>query len=174
MRDVITRAPGDSRIRIGITGHMNLSDATTALVARHISQVLVPLAPDGIVGVSCLARGADSIFAAQVLEAGGELEVILPASSYRVTKVKPEDRPLFDNLVSLARNVVVMPFDDSSRQAYEAANNALLERIDRLMAVWDGKSSVDQGGTAAVVGNARDLGIPVEIIWPPGAERVSQ
>jgi hypothetical protein len=33
-----------------------------------------------IVGVTCLARGADQVFARVVLELGGEIEFVLPAS----------------------------------------------------------------------------------------------
>lgn len=36
-----------------------------------------------LVGVSCIARGADSVFAQVVLDVGGRLEVVLPSRNYR-------------------------------------------------------------------------------------------
>ena len=165
------RAAPDNRLRIGVTGHMNLSSATHSLVADRISGVLRLVAGDSVVGVTCLAKGADTIFATETLKAGGFLEVILPASRYRAEKVRDEDLPVFDDLVARAEAVTVMPFVESSRHAYEAANEALLARIDLLVAVWDGKPPVDKGGTAAVVTEAHERGIPVEIAWPQGARR---
>nr|AHE14533.1 hypothetical protein asmbl_8 [uncultured bacterium] len=160
--------------RIGVTGHMNLTPATAALVEEAIRKALVPYAGEGITGVSCLAAGADTIFAEVVLDLGGTLEVVLPASDYREHKVKPDHAPRFDALIRRATNVRVMPHTESNRHAYEAANEALLRSCDRLFAVWDGKAPVDQGGTAAVVSQARSLGLPVEVIWPDGAERVDR
>jgi hypothetical protein len=39
------------------------------------------------------------------------------------------------------------------------------------LAVWDGKPARGYGGTADVVADAKTRGIPVTIIWPPGATR---
>lgn len=77
--------------RIGITGHSNLPPATVALVDKALRVALAPYASDQpLVGVTCLAEGADQIFARAVLDLGGRLEVILPAPDYREQKVKPE------------------------------------------------------------------------------------
>jgi hypothetical protein len=158
--------------RIGVTGHMDLATSTVRLVREAIRKTLVPHVPDGLTGVSCIAVGADSIFAEVVLDLGGTLEVILPASDYRRRKVKPEHADRFDSLVDRASSVRVMPYEVSNRDAYEAANEALVASSDRLIAVWDGRAPADKGGTAAVVHYAESRGIPVEIVWPDGAERM--
>src|SRR6185369_7033025 len=139
-------------VRIGITGHMDLTPASTTLVRTAITEVLTPYARNGLTGVSCIAAGADSIFAEVVLALGGELEVILPASDYRRRRVRP--------------------FDESNRTAYEAANEALLDSVDLLLAVWDGRSPADRGGTAAVVESARARKLATDIVWPPGMRRL--
>ena len=51
------------------------------------------------------------------------------------------------------------------------ASRAMLDRADRLIAVWDGKPARGYGGTADVGALARDLDIPVTVIWPSGARR---
>lgn len=155
-------------MRISVTGHMNITSATAELVRAAITELIADT-PD-LVGVSCIARGADSVFAEAVLEAGGRLEVVLPSRNYRETKVKPDHAPLFDELLARAATVRVMDFDTPGREAYEAANAVLIEEVDRLVAVWDGQVS-ERGGTGTVVELARDSGVPVTIVWPDGAER---
>ncbi|KPD20256.1 hypothetical protein ADS78_12970, partial [Idiomarina abyssalis] len=58
--------------------------------------------------------------------------------------------------------------------AYEAANEALLDTVDLLIAVWDGQAAADQGGTAAVVARAQANERAVQVIWPTGAARQRQ
>jgi hypothetical protein len=150
---------------------MNISAPTTTLVRAAVVAALAPFARPGLIGVSCIAEGADSIFAEIVLSLGGELEVILPAADYRERVVSSSHRECFDALLGRAARVRVMPYEVSSSAAYEAANNALLDSCDRLVAVWDGESPVMQGGTSAVVETARHRDLPIEVIWPAGAAR---
>lgn len=158
--------------RIGVTGHMDLTPASVDLVREEIRRVLASVAGSDLVGVSCVAAGADSIFAEVVLGLGGTLEVVLPAADYRAAKVKPDHAPLFDRLIRQATIVRTMPFSTSNRDAYAAANEALLSSVDQLMAVWDGRDPVDKGGTGSVVMEARSRGIPVDVVWPAGAARI--
>jgi len=162
---------GDSTPRIALSGHMNLTSATETLVDAALRDLLADEQGAGLVGISCLARGADQLFARVILDLGGQLIVVLPTPSYREQKVKPDNRALFDELLAKAAEVRHMPFAESNRQAYEAANDALLNMADRLVAVWDGQPSKDQGGTGAVVEQARQLGKPVQVVWPEGAVR---
>ncbi|MCX4090782.1 hypothetical protein [Nocardia sp. alder85J] len=158
-------------IRVGVTGHMNITADTAALVYAGITERLAGLGagPD-LTGVSCLARGADSVFAQAVLDAGGRLEVVLPSRTYRQRKVAADYAPLFDELLGRADPVRVMDFDESGVAAYEAANEVMLASCDRLVAVWDGQAG-DPGGTGSVVALARARGLTVDIVWPDGAAR---
>ena len=156
--------------RIAVTGHMNLTAASMPLVQEAIINALAPHAGVDLIGMSCIARGADSIFAQAVLDSGGTLEVVLPSQHYREQKVKPDHAPQFDDLMQRAAKVHVLPFEQANREAYAAANELLLSS-DRLFAVWDGQPGVDQGSTASVVSAARERGLPVEVIWPEGAAR---
>ncbi|WP_310723953.1 hypothetical protein [Streptomyces sp. N2A] len=155
---------------IAVTGHMDLSEGTVPLVREAVRSVLSGHERE-LVGVSCLARGADTLFAEAVVEAGGRLVVVVPARDYRVAQVKGDHAVVFDRLVAAAE-VVAMPYDVADEQAYEAANAELLKRAERLVAVWDGTSpSGKRGGTAHAVEQARALGLPVDVVWPEGAER---
>lgn len=158
-------------MRIGVTGHMNITADTVPLVydeiARHLSKAGDPVE---LVGVSCIARGADSVFGQAVLDLGGRLEVVLPSRNYRERKVKPDHAPQFDEFLRRAAAVRVMDFDNANADAYEAANEAVLGSCDRLIAVWDGQDG-ERSGTGSVVALARKKGIRVDIVWPPGAMR---
>ncbi|MFQ6396652.1 hypothetical protein ACLMAJ_24710 [Nocardia sp. KC 131] len=105
-----------------------------------------------------------------MLDVGGQLEVVLPPQNYRERKVKPDHAALFDSLLGRAGTVRVMDFDDAGREAYEAANEAMLSSCDRLVAVWDGGAG-GKGGTGAVVELARTRDVPVDVVWPEGAAR---
>ncbi|WP_330227942.1 hypothetical protein OHA40_17105 [Nocardia sp. NBC_00508] len=157
-------------MRIGVTGHMNITEATVPLVYKAVRALLDEHDPRTLVGVSCIARGADSVFAQAVLDAGGQLEVVLPARNYRAAKVKPDHAEAFDDLISHAAQVRVMDFDDAGREAYEAANDAVVGSVDRLVAVWDGDTG-QNAGTGTVVELARERGVQVDVVWPEGAAR---
>ena len=157
--------------RIGITGHTNLSADSAELVRKALVDALEDYNDDDLIGVSCLARGADQLFAEEVLAAGGTLEVVLPSADYREAKVRPENREGFDGLLVRAHMVRYMRHLTAGRRAYEDANEAVLGGVDMLFAVWDGQPSGGGGGTADAVRVATERGLPVNVIWPEGASR---
>jgi hypothetical protein len=161
-------------VRIGITGHMNLSPDTADLIRNAFVAALNEEERTGreLVGVSCLAEGADAIFAQAVLDTGSLLEALLPAPDYRDTRVSEAHLPTFDALVKRAHTVRYAAAA-SSMDAYEAANVAMLDSVDVLWAVWDGEPSPawKHGGTADAVAAAEARGVLVRRFWPAGATR---
>ncbi|MFI7504469.1 hypothetical protein ACIBVL_39525 [Streptomyces sp. NPDC049687] len=160
---------------IAVTGHMDLTESTVPLVRAALDDLLRRHTGTGdLVGVSCLARGADRLFAEAVLAAGGRITVVIPSQDYRRSQVDPDQTPLFDHLVETAQEVLVLPYETAGIRAYEAANAVLVERADRLVAVWNGEPPGGRGGgTADTVLEARAAGIPVDVVWPTGAARAS-
>ncbi len=156
--------------RIGITGHRGLPPRTQALIAAALRKELEPYAGAELVGVSCLAGGPDQLFARTVLDLGGTLEVVVPAEQYR-EGLDPDERQGYDELVAKAKQVERLPFVESTEQAHLAAGQAVVDRSERLVAVWDGKPARGIGGTADIVGYARQKGVPVTVLWPEGATR---
>jgi hypothetical protein len=150
---------------------MNLTPDSESIVYDAIKATLAAHPGAELVGMSCLARGADSIFAQAVLDSGGALEVVLPSRNYRQAKVKPDDAPRFDALIGRATVVHTLPNAEANREAYEAANEVMLSSSDVLLAVWDGQAGVDRGSTAAVVHEAHRRELPVIVVWPDGATR---
>lgn len=163
-------------MRIGITGHINLTPETVRKVAEKLPVQLAAVCdrvgaePGAMVGVSCLAPGADSLFAQVLLALGGQLEVILPSRDYRESIFGP-DAHTFDELLSRATTVTSAQHPTAAPEAFAAANEAMLETIEHLIAVWDGLQCARIGGTAHTVSAARSRCIPVTVIWPEGARR---
>lgn len=157
--------------RIGITGHSNLTPDTVPLVAEEIRKTLAKHQGPDLVGVTCLAKGADQVFAHVMLDLSGRIEVVLPAADYRDRKVKPDNAAEFDALISKASRVHVMPYSQSNREAYMAASEHVLSTVEVMIAVWDGGPSGGHGGTADVVVAAHGRNIPVAVVWPDGASR---
>ncbi|MFI0446850.1 hypothetical protein [Actinomadura sp. 6N118] len=156
-------------MRIAITGHRLLPTQTEALVSRELALALEEL-PELPTGVSCLADGADALFARAVLEQGGELVAVVPASEYR--EGLPEGHhAIYDRLFAAAQHVHRLPFTESTSEAHMAASELMLTLADELWAVWDGKLARGYGGTADVVQAAKEASVPVRVIWPDGASR---
>ncbi|NYH54691.1 hypothetical protein HNR06_004280 [Nocardiopsis arvandica] len=156
-------------IRIGVTGHRALSPEVSGAVAELVSAHLEPYGCE-MVGLSCLADGADAVFAEAVLAAGAPLEAVVPAAGYREA-LPEEHHPVYDRLLAQAVLVHELPHTESTSKAHMEAGRLLVRRCDQLVAVWDGRPARGPGGTADVVAYARSLFRPVSVLWPDGARR---
>lgn len=157
-------------MRIGISGHRDLTPATVEAVRSEVERVLADHV-DGLQGVSCLADGADQLFAQAVVNAGGRLIAVVPAEQYR-DGLPAESHAEYDRLLAAAVGVVRLPFVESNSESHMAASVAMLDRIDLLVAVWDGKPARGYGGTADVVAEAERRKIGVTVVWPEGSDRM--
>ncbi len=155
--------------RVAISGHRGLPPATERLVEQALR---AELADNGqpLTGISCLADGADQLFARVVLDLGGAIEVVIPAAEYR-DRLPEAAHAGYDALLARASAVHRCDFDESTSESHMAASEHMLTTADRLIAVWDGQPARGFGGTADVVDAARSRGLPVTVIWPDGAVR---
>lgn len=156
--------------RIAVTGHRGLFDEVAVPVGKAIRVELARYDPATLVGISCLADGADQIFARAVLEHGGSLEVVVPAEAYR-DGLPDEAKSTYDDLLDRASRTKHLAHRESTSEAHMDASSEMLRDADVVFAVWDGKPARGYGGTADVVAHARSLGLPVTVIWPAGATR---
>jgi hypothetical protein len=154
---------------VGFAGHQTITPRTRQLVAGAIKASLQE--ETNPIGVTSLAAGADQLFAQIVLDMGGSIIVILPAKRYEESFKQQNDLANFRRLLSEAEEVIAMPFEGASEEAYWAAGQETVRRAHRLLAVWDGEPAGGLGGTADVVQLARDQGKPVTVIWPEGSSR---
>lgn len=158
-------------VRVGVTGHINLTPDTELLVADALRAELRRISDRPVHGVTCLAAGTDQVFARTVLELGGTYDVVLPARDYRAAVIGPAHRATFDELLARAGAVIHTGYHLSGTPAFVAANQELLRRVDRLLAVWDGVPGCHEASTDRTVDSARSQGIPTTVLWPAGARR---
>lgn len=154
--------------RIGVTGHQALPAAAIDFITRGIRAVLSTY--EDVWGYSCLAAGADQLFATEVLAAGGKLHVVLPSAGYAAT-LHGVDSIRFRRLLAAASDTTELCFPAPGAPAYHAAGRLIAEISDVLIAVWDGQAARGEGGTADIVAHARGLDRDVRIVWPPGVTR---
>jgi hypothetical protein len=155
-------------VKIGITGHRDLTPLTVTAVTAVLDERLAQV--HDLVGITALAEGADQLFAREVLARGGALDVIVPSEEYRGLR---EDQIGYDHLLACAVRVTRLPFRQDGPAAHVAAGLVMVERCDQLLAVWDGQPARSFGGTADFVDYARQINVPVIVIWPPGSARRS-
>lgn len=157
--------------RLAVTGHRGFSEATTALVDAAVRSEISKHAETGaLVGLSCIADGADTLFARAILDSGGELHVIVPARKYR-DSLPQEHHATYDALIAEAAKIIQLDHVESDSNVHMDASLNMLADADELIAVWDGQPARGYGGTADVVNAAHDRGVPVTVVWPAGATR---
>jgi hypothetical protein len=95
--------------------------------------------------------------------AGSRLEAILPLPKFDFLNdfETPDSKEDFLRLIARADYVTGLPACATREEAYAAANERLLDRVDVLVAVWDGKGAQGEAGTAEVVARARARGLPL-------------
>lgn len=155
---------------VGITGHRDFGATAATLIDAVIRSALASYAGSELIGVTCLANGADTIFAQAVLDLGGSIEVIVPAAEYR-ENLPAEHHPTYDKLLARASAARALDFQQSDSEAHMAASLRMIDMVSELVAVWDGKPARGRGGTADVVAAAREKGLTVHVLWPAGATR---
>jgi hypothetical protein len=158
-----------STVNLGITGHQGLTPPTEQKVREALG---VEISRRGqVCGISSLAEGADQLFAEEVLADGGSLVAVIPTADYEQSFSEPAALKRYRDLRGRASEVVELACPELGEDAYWAAGRRVVELADEMIAVWDGLGSRGLGGTADIVGFARERGIAVTVIWPPGSTR---
>jgi len=113
-----------------------------------------------VTGLSCLADGADQIFARAVTDLGGTLEAVIPAAEYPAG-LPAETQAEYDDLLAQAAAIRRLPFTESTSESHMAASKLMVDHADELYAVWDGKPARAYGGNrrpSCIRPRARHLG----------------
>ncbi len=153
---------------IGVTGHRHLRDADLAALRSRIGDLFetlrrrYPTTPLRI--ITSLAEGADRLAAEVALEGGHELLIPLPLPPREYERDFPGSVAEFRALLARAppQNVFVMPAEDGTgreggvpqaqrERRYREVGLFIAEQSHLLLALWDGKPSASNAGTAAVV-----------------------
>jgi hypothetical protein len=169
---------GATALRVGVTGHRKLgADPLTAwfVTAQCVRlldrlQDLARLSRAEVVAYSALAIGADQLFAQAALGLGIPLVGVIPFEEYPAD-FKGDDRERFKALLGRCRAVQRLPRKVRSKRAYFEGGKWVVDAVDYLVAVWDGRPAGGTGGTADVVVYAEKQRRPVFRIDPGAAGR---
>lgn len=158
-------------MRAGISGHRwPDDDEARRAVATALADVFArcanrstPWTPVDMAVLSSLAEGADRLAADWAVRNGVQLEAVLPMppDEYAADFATEASRAHFRQLLGAAAAVSVVPEQESREAAYRAAGEAVVQRSDVLLAVWDGERARGLGGTAEIVQAAAGLHVPV-------------
>jgi hypothetical protein len=134
-------------MKLGVTGHQRLvnQDWVQQEIVRMIHLLSAP-----ITGVTCLAVGADQIFAQAVLDCGGALQIIVPCGEYEKT-FDPDGLLKYKRLLSQATTSEVLPLISCNEDAYFLAGKKVVDVSDLIIAVWNGEPAAGLGGTGDIV-----------------------
>ena len=141
-------------MRVGITGHQKLADPHGWDWVRAELDNLLPKLGAPLIGITCLAVGADSLFATLVLKHNGSIEAVLPFPGYE-QKLQVHARAEHRRLLSSASQVTTLQRQATDEESYLKSGKTVVDLAELLIAVWDGKPAKGLGGTADVVEYAR-------------------
>lgn len=174
--------PAHARTMIAITGHRHLKaedaveSSMRAVLAGIASGSARPGSPEfQLTMLSSLAEGADRVAAREVLcRPGGTLRAVLPLpiADYEQDFANAGSRAEFRALLACAEAVEVVAVVGDRNASYRTAGRRVVDLCDVLIAVWNEKPGRGVGGTADVVGYARELGKPLIIISSEAPELI--
>jgi hypothetical protein len=160
---------------VGVTGHRpaGLAGADLEILRHRIRDVLAIVAATDrdapLVVVSPLAEGADRLVAREAVNAGYQLNCVLPfqRDDYATDFSGVATRSEYYALLGAAQHIVEL---DGSRDtpattdaAYMAAGKHVVDHASVVIAVWDGADARGSGGTGDIVALALTCTIP--ILW---------
>ncbi|MFF0113633.1 hypothetical protein [Streptomyces prasinus] len=155
---------------IAAVGHADLSPRTLALVESAFQERLERHVGPGPVTVRCGA-GAPLAFGRAASTSGRRLIVVVPTRNGVPAMPPRRDRTAAGELLHLADRARLLPYEPNHRDSCVGADERMIAAGGLLLAAWDGSPSNGLDATAHLVAYARARGIPVEIVWPEGAER---
>lgn len=157
-----------SRLSVGVTGHRDLVAEEIPELAKKVRNFFSNLAarfPDLEVElISALATGADTLVAEVALEMGIAVVAVLPfeQSDYERDLVNEEQLGQFRAVMQQCSVVTLPGFANASKASIQADAEVRTRQYAQLgvfisnhcqilLALWDGKSSDEVGGTHGVV-----------------------
>lgn len=141
-------------MRIGITGHQNLNIAVIDWLKHEIFIEIKQLNVNE--AFSCLAIGADQIFAEIVLANEILLTAVVPCLNYETT-FDINGLASYKNLLSRSNNTIKLNFEKPTENAFFEAGKTVVSNSDILFAIWDNLPAKGLGGTADIVSIASSL-----------------
>jgi hypothetical protein len=142
---------------VGIVGHRYLGNQRAeAFVSEQCLEILdrAKAEHDGIVAISAIAEGADTLFAEAALTVDIPLEIVRPFESYLSDFATISSRERYEKLRAAARREEKLPYEKRSNAAYKEAMHWVVEKANALVIAWNGLPPEGEGGTGDAIKQA--------------------
>ena len=153
-------------VSVGVSGHRNLPDLeiVSNAVDEALREILAAFGDNSLQVISPLAEGADRVVAWRAM-ANYSMRLVVPLplelSEYMLDFDSITSKSEFITLLEQADQVFELPPEDTREACYLAAGMYVLDHSDVLIAVWYGEPARGRGGTAEIVMEARERGMPL-------------
>src|SRR5262249_11898774 len=111
-------------------------------------------------GYTCLARGADQIYAHILSRKSLRLVAVIPCTDYESTFGK-DDLVRYHAFLRRAHRTIMLPATGPSEAAFYEAGRFVVDSVDIMIAAWNGEPARGLGGTADVVAYAKSRRKPL-------------
>lgn len=149
----------------GITGHQRIEPPESVDWVAHMIEEFVS-SHSVHQGLTCLADGADQLFANKLIQVQIPFTAVIPCSNYEDAFSSRAAAEHYRKLLARAAAIDQLQYDAPSSEAFMEAGKRVVDRCDVLLAVWDGEDSAGYGGTADVVSYAKRRKTPVYQLEP--------
>jgi hypothetical protein len=143
-------------MKVGITGHQNIgSQDTIKWTTENLKEIIQEANID--LGITCLARGADQLYAELIQNYHIPYIAIIASKDYQKTFTDMTSLKTFESLIKTAKEVKILDYEKANEQAFFDAGKLMVDNSDMIIAVWDGKPAKGLGGTGDVVRYAIEM-----------------
>lgn len=139
-------------MKVGITGHQNLG-ADKEWVNEKLEEVIKKYNVKK--GFTCLAVGADQLYAELLRKNNISYVVVIPSRNYEKTFNNKEGLNKYLELMGSAEEVIQLPFNMPEEISFYEAGKKIVDSTDLIFAVWNGNKAQGLGGTGDIVEYAR-------------------
>lgn len=136
----------------GITGHRELENIDW--VKTKMQELIYELKI--IYGYTCLAVGADQLFAELLIVNNIKFTAVIPCTNYEATFEK-ETLAYFLLSKNMASKLIELNNNQPSEKAFNEGGKTVVDNSEIIIAVWNGDEAKGLGGTADIVDYARHL-----------------
>jgi hypothetical protein len=136
----------------GITGHRELESINW--IRTKIQEIIIEMKI--IYGYTCLASGADQLFAEMLIHNNIKYTAVIPCINYEAT-FKDSSLEDFRLSKSKASEIIELKYNKPSEKAFNEAGKMVVDNSKIMIAIWNGDEAKGFGGTADIVDYAIQL-----------------
>ena len=140
-------------MKIAISGHINLPVQAISPLRETLTNYLQEALSDhaDLSGISCLAPGADQLFAEVCHSLQIPYKAVLPCQDYSDQISDQKQKTAYFSALERATSMHRLDYSGGSSEAYWAASEHMMADADLLIAIWNEQPARSHGGTADVV-----------------------